>query len=412
MRINRYLPVGLYLVLLGPVLLASCTNKPGVKWQPKTETLSPPPPLVWTVTVTPPGAKDDSIFFRQYPEDRLIYSGPAKEILAYWGNGFLFKGEKGFEWRDFDPSAAIFNPNPALDLISWDTPIAVDAENKLIFAFGNAVAPNRKIQVHYLNGNEPLTMAEVQMADAEALTPLPINGWPIFYADKPEDKKDKKTDEVTPGRRVRVYSGPTFAGEMKDTLAVYPLQDCVAVEKKDGWMLFQRAIGVAVPARTMSLSLVPDHPRPVAKLGDLILVASDKLGDDGKTVAATALYSYGIYTRMVEKIWEPPTTGSPQTILAMAVQGSNDYIIVLGSLPDQKKLTLGRLKDGKWEELAKVDLPNKVTRTEVFLLSEKPEPVETTQGSGAEPESTVKSEGSVVNGEVAIEPGKVGKSDE
>jgi hypothetical protein len=404
MRIDKYIVALLGLAICWSCSLAGCSRKP-VKWEPKTKALAPAPALIWTVTVAPPGSKEDSIFFKLYPEDKMIYSGPAKEIPAYWGNGFLFKGEKGIEWREFDPGASIYNPNPKIDLTSWDTPIAVDPANKLIYAFGNAVPPNRTIKVHYLNGNEALTMAEVQLPNTEPLSPLPIDGWSIFYIDKPADNKDSKdlkTGDENPGRKIRLYCGATFGSDVKDVLAVYPLTDGVAVEKKNEWVLFQMGTGMEVPLRTMSMSLIPDHPRPLANFGDMLLVSSDKLGDDKKTINASSLYTYGIYTRMANKIWDPPATGSASSILTLAVLGPNDYIMVLGSLPDLKKLTLGRLKDGKWEELSSVDLPNKVTRTDVFPLGAKPVPGESQQGSGAQAESVVESEGSAVNTEGAV----------
>jgi hypothetical protein len=423
-KIYKHVLPCLIIVLLGAMVQVSCNRKP-VQWQPKVTTLSAPPPLVWTVTVAPQDSKVDSIYFQKYPEDKIVYSAPASEILSYWGTGFLSKGEKGFEWRDYDPGAGIFNPNPKLDLTSWDIPLSVDPANQVIVAFGNDVLPNRKLQIHYLNGTAPLLIAEIQAADFEALTPLPTDTWTIFYTDKPADAtatkdktqdkgkdqtKDKTVADEPAGRRVRLYGEATFAGEQKDVLNVYPMSDAVAIEKKDGWTIFQKGGAIGSNLRTMSLSLIPDHPVPIAKSGELILISSEKKSDDGKSIASSILYSYGAFTRLVEKVWDPSTTGSAQRILSIAIQGPNDYYIVLGSLPDEKKLTLGHLKDGKWEELAKIDLPNKITRTEIFLASQAPGTTEATQVSGAETESVVSTEGSVANVEGAVGQSKDGVS--
>jgi hypothetical protein len=183
------------------------------------------------------------------------------------------------------------------------------------------------------------------------------------------------------------------------------LQDCVALQDKDGWFLVESNGLGAVTNRSMSLTQILGALRPLARIDDTILVASDQLGSDGKAVVASTLYTYGIYTRLVEKIWDPGSGGSAQKILALTPIGPSDYIAVLGALPDQKVLTMGRLKDGAWEAMAKATLDSQPVNTFVFLIPETiPGIGEATQGSGAETESAVESEGSVAGLEGAINP--------
>jgi hypothetical protein len=179
---------------------------------------------------------------------------------------------------------------------------------------------------------------------------------------------------------MRIYGGRSLGGEHAGVSAIYLLHDSVVVKKDNEWLLFERGGATGVENGPMSLSQIPGELRPLARINDTILVASDQAVGDEKNPAGSVLYTYGVYTRSVEQIWSTSDQNPSQKILAITPVGETEFLIVLGALPQLKVLTLGRLKDGNWEPLVKATLENEVTRTEIDFPPEpappEPEPIQ------------------------------------
>jgi hypothetical protein len=329
------------------------------------------------------------------PENRMVLEASADEVLSYWGNGYLSKIGGKVEWHDLNPFDSTYSVNPGLTLTSWDVPIAVDPLAKTVYAFGNAVKPSLRIELHILGETEPSLGNELVADTYELLTPLPSNGWPVFYVDRPSQAGTAIASEDASTKKLRVYGGTTVGGEISNVKGVFILDYAVAVENDTGWLLYQRMGPYDVPSRTMSLGQIPGNPRPLALLGDTLLVASDTFSEDGKTQTGCALYTYGIYTRLVQQIWDASSTGAVSKILTLTPVEPDDFLVVLGSLPDLKILTLGNLENNTWNSQSTATLSNPLTSTQVFLL-----PVETEL---TYPESTVTQE-STLTQESIISP--------
>jgi hypothetical protein len=363
----------------------ACNRHPE-RWEPRMQVLSAPQDMVWTIVTTPPGAEEDSVYFYKYPDATKIFSGPAKDIPAYWGYGYIEKTDAGIEWKDFDPSSGIFNANPGLKLTSWDTPVSVDPSRKTLYCFGYSVAPTRKLEADFLDGREKELVNQLVAEEFELLTPLPTNSWTVFYVDRPKEARNV-TPEETPTRKMRIYAGRSLGGEHSGVSEIFLLHDSVVVNKDNEWILFERGGATGVKNGPMSLSQIPGELSPLARFGDTILVASDQPSGDEKKPAGSVLYTYGVYTRSVQQVWTGSDQNPAQRILAITPVSETEFLVVVGSLPELKALTLGRLKDGNWEPLVKATFRSPATRTEIYFPPQPapPEP-ETVQPSTPETE--------------------------
>jgi hypothetical protein len=336
-------------------------------------------PAVWSIT------SGGTTQILDLPSGKVSYEGSADEVLAVWVDGILKKTDSTVEWLDYDPGSGGYESNPGVDLTSWETPIAVDPVARIIYAFGHSVPPSRVIQEHYLDGREPREVGQLVADEVEVFSPFPSNGWPVFYVDRPGQAGAITIDE-SPTRKTRIYGGEHIGGEYPDVLEVFFLRNEVAVKlESEGWV-FMEIDGRVVEKRTMSLGQIPGVPRPMARVGDAVLVAADDLADDGVTVTGSRLYLYGLYSRTVDLVWDPVDLMPPAKILALAVKASGDYYIVLGSPPDMKILTLVRYRGDSVEIIASLTLPEPVTATSVFFIPPaEPElapPIEVSVGTG------------------------------
>ena len=114
------------------------------------EELSAPPPCTLALTLGDPSAANRTFHVFRFGgssgENGNVFSGPRHEILAVWGDGLLAAGDGTVEWLDFDASTGVYVPNPNVDLTSWDTPVAVDPTDRVIYTLGHTVLPSRKLE--------------------------------------------------------------------------------------------------------------------------------------------------------------------------------------------------------------------------------------------------------------------------
>lgn len=389
MRVKIFHSVFLISFIILTIISSGCTKNKS-EWTPKMETVGKVPDITWTIITRPPGSQNNSMFIYQYPDGTLIENTARDNVLSYWGDGYLYKGESGVEWRELDRKSGDFKQNPGVDLTSWDTPVAVDRKNGIIFSFGHSVKPTRILEAHFLNGMEKMTVNQLVADEYELLNPLPNNGWSVFFVDRPKQEGAITIHEL-PTRRMRIYGGTVYGGEYPKVKQVFMLENAVAVEMEDNWYIFQAGGFLGVQNRTMSLRQISGQLRPLSLLDDTLLVASDILDDDGKTAKSSTLHTYGIYTRAVKQIWDASESGFPAKILAFYASAPDDYLIVVGKLPELKKLSLGRLNNGVWEVLANAVLANNVDSTVIFPIIDE-ESLETDQKSVVESESVVKTE--------------------
>jgi len=361
MNSPKHLILSVLLVLVFVTPAVGCRRGQESPVKTGLEILEESDPTVWSIT------SGDTIRILELPTGKVRYEGPADEVLAVWVDGILKKADSTVEWLDCDPESGEYEPNPGVDLTSWETPIAVDPVARIIYAFGHSVAPSRVIQEHYLDGREPREVGQLVADEVEVFSPFPSNGWPVFYVDRP-GQAGAITIDQSPTRKMRIYGGEHIGGEYPDVLEIFFLQNEVVVNlESEGWV-FMEINGRVVGKRTMSLGQIPGVPRPLARVGDAVLVAGDDLADDQVTVTGSKLYLYGLYSRAVDLVWDPVDLMQPAKILAVAAKASGDYCIVLGSLPDMKVLTLVRYRDDNREITARMTLLEPVTSTSVFFI--------------------------------------------
>lgn len=379
--------IGFLTLLIGLIAAVACLGCRGrPETRPVIESLAAPPPCVWEFTVPRPRSDKKTVHLYWFSPDGEIIETSQDDVLAFWSDGMLVKDGVEVDWLDFDPETESYVADPDADLTSWDTPVAVDPEKRIIYALAHMVAPSRKIEAHFLDGSEPEHVNQFTADEVETVDPLPNKGWTLIYVDRP-GQATAATIDKKPTRRLRVYGGDKLGGEFHDVQSFFILEGCVVLNREEGWFLLEPGAGpMGVSNRTMSLSQIPGRPRPLARFEDTIVVASDELADDGETVTGCRLYTYHVYMRSVEEIWDSSEAGEQIAILSLAVRGLNDYLIVVGSFPESKRLTLGRLKDGDWSPLASADLPTPATSTEVFALGEVDAAPEEVQESVVRPE--------------------------
>ena len=313
-------------------------------------------PSIWTITA------GDSIYIYRLPSGDLIHSGTSDEILAVWARGMLTKSDGTFEWKDLDLETGEYSPVDGIELTSWNLPVAVDPEERIVYAFEHTVPPSRVINAYRLNGREPVQTASLAAEEIELLDPLPVNGWPVFYVDRPsQEGAISPSDEPT--RKLRVYSGRYIGGEFPNVTDVVTLSEDVAIYREDaGWLLFEE-FGGMVQQRTMSLGQIEGNPRPLARDGNEILVASEMSSSEG-----SKLYSYGAYTREVSEMPGPSQTSEPGELLALTVKETGEYYAVVGILPEMRTLVLMRFTSDRWIEHARISFDEEITFTEIFFL--------------------------------------------
>lgn len=313
-------------------------------------------PAIWTITAGP------NVYVYRLPSGDLIQSSASNEILAIWAWGILTKSDGTFEWKDLDLETGEYTPADGLELTSWNVPVAVDPEERIIYAFEHTVPPSRVINAYRLDGREPVQTASLVAEEFELPDPLPANGWPIFYVDRPsQEGAISPTDEPT--RKLRVYSGRYIGGEFPNVSEVVILEEDVAIYREDsGWLLFEE-FGGMVQQRTMSLGQIEGNPRPLARDGNEILVAAEMLSGEG-----SKLYRYGAYTREVSEMPSPSQTAEPGKILALTVKETGEYYVVVGILPEIRTLVLMRYTGDRWIEHARISFDEEISSTEIFFL--------------------------------------------
>lgn len=320
-----------------------------------------PDRAIWSITI------DGTIDIYEFPSGNRIYSGPEDEVLTSWDTGMLTRRDGEFQWWDLDLDTGEYNPVDELDLTSWHTPVAVDPQERIIYTFEHTVPPTRTIKAHYLDGRVPERTAEIVAEEIETLDPLPANGWPIFYVDRPS-QAGAVTPEDEPTRKLRIYSGDNIGGEFPNVTYIQTLGDDVAIHSDDtGWMLLEEKLGI-VERRTMSLGQIPGNPRPLARDGNVILVASEQPSADGETEGGSALYRYEAYIRSVSEMPGPSKPDEPGKILSISVREPDEYYAVVGILPEMRTLALFRYIDEKWVEDARITLEDEPDSTRILFL--------------------------------------------
>ncbi len=409
-------PLGLFLLAsILSILFLGCGGRKAQKIS--LTVLQTPPASVWVIT------SDETTHIFQLPKVDSILSLPATELLSYWSNGILKKSEGKVEWLELDEATGTYKSVPN-DLTSWIMPIAVDPVERIIYALGHTVPPMRQLEMHYLDGRPSTQAGQLTADEIETLSPLPTNGWPVFYVDRKASPEAVNIDN-SPTRKLRVYGGTNIGGEFPNVLGVFFLPDNVVLNREDeGWFLCE-IHGATVYQRTMSVDQIPGKLRPLTRIGDIVLIASDEVegGDPAEAtetekdkpadekVKSCTLYSYGAYTRDVVEVWKATlSNGRPAIILSIAAAGLNDYYMVLGSLPDQKKLTVVHYLNGQTTDVATVTLRKPVESTSIFLLNPpETEGFETAEPSAGPTEEAVTPSGSETEEAVT---GSTGETDE
>ncbi len=320
-------------------------------------------PATWVIT------SGDQVNVVRLPEGDIILQLPREETLSIWSDGYLMKKDNSVEWLDLDRDTGEYISSPDLELTSWDTPVAVDPVEKIVYAFGHSTPPTRIIEAHYLLSGLTEQTGTFVATEIETLDVLPCNGWPIFYIDRPVQAGSISTDNE-PTRKLRVYGGRHVGGEFPDVLDFFFLKDNMILNREsEGWILFEIS-GLSVRQRTMSLNLIPGRPRPLARVMDTILIASDEISEGTDKTTGSSLYSYGAYTRDIAEVWNPADMGSAAEILSLTVLDEDDYYIALGSLPEPDELVLVHYHGGDWDETARVKLSEPAIDTSIYLLVE------------------------------------------
>ncbi len=359
--IARRLIICLLLVVAACLIAPGC-RKPGASEEATgLQIIAEGHPSTWVIRT------EKSLLVYELPSGRRLHSGPDEEVLAVWADGMLKAKDSTVDWLDLEPESGEYVSNPGVDLTSWNTPVAVDPEARIIYAFEHSVPPTRVIKAHYLDGRDPEHSTQHTAEEFETLHPLPVNGWMAFYVDRPSHAGAITPEEI-PTRRLRVNHGRLIGGEFPEALGVYFLRDCVVVNQMEqGWLLLEDGAPGVVDKRTMSLGQIAGSLRPLARDENTILIAADELSDDGETVVGSSLYSYGAYTRQVSEIWDPSAMDGRWKILSLTVREHEDYYIVLGSLPDARTIMLVRLFEGEVEEFVRFSSGEPVVDATLFL---------------------------------------------
>lgn len=360
----------LYTALMIAALFALTGCPESTEPAPEFEIFSTPPACILAVSTGDIESEDSKFYVFAFPEGKLIYSGSRSDVLTIWTNGMLYKGTSDVEWWDLNLISLEYEPDPGVDLTSWNTPIAVHPEERVIFAMGHQVPPLRVLQAHFLDGTEP---EEVNRTTADILEPLdmlPSNGWPMFYLDRPGTRFAVTPDDA-PTRRLRLFYNREAAGEFSGILGLWPLKGEVIMHRDEGWYLLEPGDWRGVVPKTMSLDEISGELRPLERDGDSILFGMKETADDSDVATGYKLYRYGAYSRQVEEVWDAWEAVESGEILAGDVIGPDDYLLLLSVSPWQS-LELGRLTRGQWESLGSVTLPEPSAEFFLFLLEEPP----------------------------------------
>jgi len=343
------------------------------------------------MTVVIEDAENYHFYFLPGCTEPAVY--PKEQVKAYWHGGLLIDGADGVEWLDFDPESCEYVTNPGVDLTKWETPIAVDPGEKIIYAFGHTTPPARAVEAHYLDGREFTPAGSLAAEIVEPLDLFTTNGWPVFRVDRPGQAGTNLLEDI-PTRKLRIHSGKYYAGEYYGVIDWFALNDNVIINSEsEGWIILERE-GIIVRPRTLSFSQMPGELTPYGRAGDELLVYSDELlatphrNGEANEAGRNLFFSYGIYSRAVSEIWEPE-----RTVYDAGSDGTDFYALLMAE-PYDHVLTVERITSGTPEEIVKISTGrNSIYDAHIvfgsqvpFEIPEEPEPV---QDSGVEEENLV-----------------------
>jgi len=327
-------------------------------------------PAIVTVRSENDDARDrNELEIFMLPEGRLISQVPLDELQSIWSDGMLIMRDGSVEWLDLDRETGEYVPNPAYQLTSWETPVAVNSDENILYAFAHTVPPGREIHAYYGDGRESERVGQLAADEIEVLDELPSNGWPVFYVDRPGQAGAVMVDQSST-RKMRVYGGSYLAGEYPDVLDIFFLEkDVVLNRETEGW-IFCEITYPLISSRTMSLDTIPGDPRPLARDGDVILFASYEEAECCPGETESILFAYGVYTRTLEEIWNPSQWGDPLRILSMAVVGPGDYYIVTDRQTLPGLFDIWRFREGTATEVANGRGATESSEVRIYLLDE------------------------------------------
>ncbi|MFH1675829.1 MAG: hypothetical protein ABIC40_02305 [bacterium] len=364
----------------------------------KISELIAPPPLVCEWNTESRDKKETVNVYFSAAND-LIYSGPADQVYCVWDDGMLVKGSNGAEWQNLNRETGKYEPVEIPKITNWETPVSVDPVNSILYVMAHTVAPLRRLDAMYLDGRDAEQKGALTADDIEIPSPIPTNGWAYFYVDRPSEAK-AVTIEKNAIRKLRCYGNGSLGGEFDDAENVFTLKNGIVLKRESGWILEEIAENSAFPikGRTLSFGQIEGEIRPLVLIGDILLIAVDRMDSSGEKTIGCDLYEYGMYTRTPEKIWTVELDKKPATIIAADAESKGDYVLVASVLDKPSSAVIGSLKDAAWTSYVNLTLNGKMTRANIFLLSEKispPETTESTQGSTQDSETEVNTTESV-----------------
>jgi len=349
-----------YIIFLAAILFiifryGGSANGPDLSISENTE------PVMWVVT------SGESRYFFMLPDSLdPIRTEPVSEILTYWNGGFLRRFEGVTEWYEWDSETSQFIADPGVDLTEWENPVAVDGDGRIIYAFEHTAPPVRKVSKHLLDGTEPETVITIAAEEVELIAPLPSNGWPVFWVDRPS-QAGAVTVNDEPTRKLRIQRDGNVGGEVPDSLGFYFLEDNLVVNREEeGWILYEPRAS-SISQRTMSIDTIEGDLTPLERVYNTILISADTTDDSGANLST--LYSYEIYaTRTIREIWNTSVLDFEAHIMNLAVLGSDEYYIIVGRMPELRNIVLIHYRDGEWSEIVASVFPEPVTDADIFLL--------------------------------------------